>query len=156
MLSEEQSTDMDRITQLQDAILDLLTIAATSIDYITHRTQFEQTSAAIPTTLHTAQAARRAEYRASITAFVSDLTTRSKHVEALIAALPTPSTGSSTGAGTPADRLRALQAEVVLANAEYRDAMGEAERVLAELEGALAAAFEPTSEVKGMQGIVEA
>jgi mediator of RNA polymerase II transcription subunit 21 len=41
----------------------LLTITSASIEYITHRTQFEQTSAAIPTTLQTAQAARRKEYR---------------------------------------------------------------------------------------------
>lgn len=61
--------------ELQDAILDvrkhktdgaheqLLTITSTAIEYITHRTQFEQTSAAIPTTLHQAQTTRRKDYR---------------------------------------------------------------------------------------------
>lgn len=90
-----------------------MTITASSIEYITHRTQFEQTSTAIPTTLHTTQAARRKDYRggcrwlthalqpawslplsslsltsAAIEQFVSDIVRRAKDIETLIAALP--------------------------------------------------------------------
>ncbi|CAK9785267.1 unnamed protein product [Cutaneotrichosporon oleaginosum] len=132
MLSAELSTDMDRITQLQDAILDLLTITASSIEYITHRTQFEQTSTAIPTTLHTTQAARRKDYRAAIEQFVSDIVRRAKDIETLIAALP-----SKDDSGVRATRLEELQAEMVVANREYKEALGQAEELLGELKKVL-------------------
>jgi hypothetical protein len=41
----------------------LLTITHTSIEYITKRTQFEQTSHAIPQTLQTPLAAKRTDYK---------------------------------------------------------------------------------------------
>ncbi|RSH88104.1 uncharacterized protein EHS24_000631 [Apiotrichum porosum] len=132
MLSEELSTDMDRITQLQDAILDLLTITSASIEYITHRTQFEQTSAAIPTTLQTAQAARRKEYRAAIETFVADIVRRAKDVETLTAALP-----SKDDSGLRAARLQELQTEMVAANVEYKEALAQAEALLGELRDIL-------------------
>lgn len=47
----------------------LLSITASSVEYITHRTQFKQTSAAIPTTLHTTQAARGKDYRGGFDLF---------------------------------------------------------------------------------------
>ncbi|EJT48096.1 hypothetical protein A1Q1_02906 [Trichosporon asahii var. asahii CBS 2479] len=93
--------------QLQDAILD-----------------FEQTSAAIPTTLTTARAARRKEYRTAIETFVADIVRRAKDVETLIAALP--SKNDSAG-----------RAEMAQANAEYKDALAEAEALLGELRDTL-------------------
>ncbi|TXT05273.1 uncharacterized protein COLE_06593 [Cutaneotrichosporon oleaginosum] len=132
MLSAELSTDMVRWGRLQDAILDLLTITASSIEYITHRTQFEQTSTAIPTTLHTTQAARRKDYRAAIEQFVSDIVRRAKDIETLIAALP-----SKDDSGVRATRLEELQAEMVVANREYKEALGQAEELLGELKKVL-------------------
>ncbi|TXT07502.1 hypothetical protein VHUM_03222 [Vanrija humicola] len=133
MLTEELSTDMDRITQLQDAILDLLTITSASIEYITHRTHFEQTSVAIPTTLQTAQAARRKDYRKAIETFVADIVRRAKDVETLVAALP-----SKDDSGARAARLEELQTEMVAANAEYKEALAQAEELLEELKRVLA------------------
>jgi len=136
MLSEELSSDMDRITQLQDAILDLLTITATSIEYITKRTQFEQTSKEIPQTLTTAQAAPRQEYRESIQTFVRDIVRRSKDIETLIAALPRKDDSSGRAA-----RLEELKGEMEVANAEYRQALAQAEELLKELQEALGTAL---------------
>ncbi|WVR03725.1 hypothetical protein IAU60_000720 [Kwoniella sp. DSM 27419] len=132
MLNEELSTDMDRITQLQDAILDLLTITSTSIEYITKRTQFEQTSVAIPTTLQTPHAASREEYKASIQTFVADIVRRSKDIKALIAALPDKDSSDER-----AQRLVQLQGEMKIANDEYKAALAQSEELLAELQSAL-------------------
>ncbi|WVF66023.1 hypothetical protein IAT40_000761 [Kwoniella sp. CBS 6097] len=132
MLNEELSSDMDRITQLQDAILDLLTITSTSIEYITKRTQFEQTSTAIPTTLQTPHAASRAEYKASIETFVADIIRRSKDIKTLIAALPR----KDDSAGR-AQRLTELQEEMKIANEEYKEALAQSEELLLELQAAL-------------------
>ncbi|RXK35233.1 hypothetical protein M231_07511 [Tremella mesenterica] len=136
MLSEEISTDMDRITQLQDAILDLLTITHTSIEYITKRTQFEQTSLSIPQTLSTPLAAPREEYKESIQAFVADIVRRSQDIEKLIEALPKKDDSFARAA-----RLQQLQDEMTIANAEYMKAVKQAEELLAELRSALAAAL---------------
>nr|XP_019011964.1 uncharacterized protein I206_02801 [Kwoniella pini CBS 10737]OCF50745.1 hypothetical protein I206_02801 [Kwoniella pini CBS 10737] len=120
MLNEELSTDMDRITQLQDAILDLLTITSTSIDYITKRTEFEQTSKNIPTTLQTPHAANRTEYKASIETFVNDIVRRSKDIKILIQNLPKKD--DSTNRAT---RLSELQEELKVANEEYKEALAQ-------------------------------
>ncbi|GFZ42447.1 hypothetical protein JCM24511_00162 [Saitozyma sp. JCM 24511] len=142
---------MDRITQLQDAILDLLTITHTSIEYITKRTQFEQTSAAIPQTLQTPLAASRVDYRIAIETFVADIVKRSKDIEVLIAALP-----KKGDAHLRAKRLEQLQSEMILANQEYNDALARSEALLKELQDALAVvlATEPSSEdvIEGKQG----
>ncbi|WVW80259.1 hypothetical protein I302_102237 [Kwoniella bestiolae CBS 10118] len=132
MLNEELSTDMDRITQLQDAILDLLTITSTSIDYITKRTEFEQTSTKIPTTLQTPHAANRQEYKASIETFVQDIVRRSKDIKKLIESLPRRDDSSQR-----ANRLSALQEELAQANEEYKDALAQSEELLLELQSAL-------------------
>ncbi|ORY29796.1 hypothetical protein BCR39DRAFT_531066 [Naematelia encephala] len=136
MPHEELSTDMDRITQLQDAILDLLTITSTSIEYITHRARFEQVSTSIPETIEAPHAPTRETYNEAIETFVRDLVRRAKDVELLIAALPNKDDNTSR-----AERLNELQNEMVDANAEYREALSQAESLLAELQVALAAAL---------------
>ncbi|CAD6567001.1 MAG: hypothetical protein TREMPRED_003223 [Tremellales sp. Tagirdzhanova-0007] len=127
---------MDRITQLQDAILDLLTISSTAIEYITKRTQFEQVSKSIPATLRTQQAANRDDYKVAIETFTADLTRRAKDVEVLIAALPT-----KDDSGERAKRLQDLQVEMGIANAEHKEALAQAEELLVELQEALSTAL---------------
>ncbi|KZV81778.1 hypothetical protein EXIGLDRAFT_573380, partial [Exidia glandulosa HHB12029] len=46
----DELSHMDRITQLQDAIEQLLTIMSRSIEYLHTRTNFKQLSLAIPIT----------------------------------------------------------------------------------------------------------
>ncbi|KIY31679.1 hypothetical protein I305_05920 [Cryptococcus gattii E566] len=142
MLHEELSTDMDRITQLQDAILDasfhspdysnLLTITSTSIEYITKRTQFEQTSISIPTTLSTPNAANRVEYKAAIETFVADIIRRSKDIQHLINELPKPGDSSER-----AQRLMELQDEIKIANEEYKQVLEQSKELVKELQLAL-------------------
>ncbi|KAK4686195.1 mediator of RNA polymerase II transcription subunit 21, partial [Tremellales sp. Uapishka_1] len=136
MLSEELSTDMDRITQLQDAILDLLTITSTSIEYITKKTQFEQASSLIPATLHTPQAADRKEYKENIGKLVQDLVRRAKDVQVLIEALPKKDDSTER-----AERLRQLQEEMGVANEAYVEATRQAEELQSELQQALGEAL---------------
>ncbi|TYJ55554.1 hypothetical protein B9479_003704 [Cryptococcus floricola] len=139
MIHEELSTDMDRITQLQDAILDLLTITSTSVEYITKRTQFEQTSKSIPTTLTTANAASREDYKAAISAFVADIIRRSKDIQQLIDELPKPGDSSQR-----AERLQHLQEEIKVANQEYKDVLEQSKQLVKELQLALDTTLETT------------
>ncbi|ORX35249.1 hypothetical protein BD324DRAFT_84233 [Kockovaella imperatae] len=149
MLSEELSTDMDRITQLQDAILDLLTICHTSIEYITKRTQFEQNSNTIPATLHTNSAAKRKDYKAAIETFVADIIQRSKDVELLIAALP-----KKEDSDARAGRIEELQREMDEANGQYKEALADAESLLKELEAALGEVLDDPV-IQGVDDVME-
>ncbi|KAK1927644.1 hypothetical protein DB88DRAFT_478753 [Papiliotrema laurentii] len=136
MLSAELSTDMDRITQLQDAVLDLLSITHTAIEYITKRAQFEQTSLSIPTTLISPHAAGRKEYKEAIETFVGDIVKRSKDVERLIATLP-----AKDDNGQRATRIQELQQELEEVDIEYKAALTQAESLMKELEKALGTAL---------------
>ncbi|WVN87188.1 uncharacterized protein L203_102365 [Cryptococcus depauperatus CBS 7841] len=132
MLDKELSTDMDRITQLQDAILDLLTITSSSIDYIVHKSRFEQTSRRIPQTQPTENSADPADYRAAIETFVSDIIRRSKDIQHLIAELPKPGDSSER-----AQRLQHLQDEIKMANLEYKEVLEQSKKLYKELQNAL-------------------
>ncbi|QPK66894.1 hypothetical protein CNBG_9707 [Cryptococcus deuterogattii R265] len=120
MLHEELSTDM------------LLTITSTSIEYITKRTQFEQTSISIPTTLSTPNAANRVEYKAAIETFVADIIRRSKDIQHLINELPKPGDCSER-----AQRLMELQDEIKIANKEYKQVLEQSKELVKELQLAL-------------------
>jgi len=83
---------MDRITQLQNEIEQLLNIMSASITYLCAKTNFEQVSEAIPITKQ-----RNAEkydppdvFDANKKELVADLVTKAKQVETLIRSLPAP------------------------------------------------------------------
>jgi len=132
MLEEELSSDMDRVTQLQDAILDLFAITHTAIEYITKRTQFEQMDPNVPPAVQTPFAAKREEYAAAIQTFVSDIVRRAKDVEGLIQTLPERDDGAQRSS-----KLAELQEELKAANKAYEETILESEALLKELQLAL-------------------
>ncbi|KAH9971206.1 hypothetical protein BGW80DRAFT_1322660 [Lactifluus volemus] len=88
----QELTSMDRITQLQDEIQNLLTIMSRSIAYLTTRVNFVQVSQEIPITKQ-----RNLDkvdppdvFEANKKELVDDLMVKAKQIEYLIQSLPTP------------------------------------------------------------------
>ncbi|ESK91295.1 hypothetical protein Moror_2840 [Moniliophthora roreri MCA 2997] len=116
----QELSKMDRITQLQDEIQNLLRIMSSSIAYLTTRTNFLQVSPDIPVTKQ-----RNPEkydlpevFEANKQELVADLVVKAKQVEYLIDSLPEPESEEDQ-----AKRLQALEEEMNVANEEYMKAV---------------------------------
>ncbi|KAK0444598.1 uncharacterized protein EV420DRAFT_993226 [Desarmillaria tabescens] len=116
----QELSHMDRITQLQDEIEQLLTIMSNSLAYLTSRSNFLQVNAAVPVTK-----SRNPEKYDAVEIFegnkrelVTDLLTKAKQVEYLIQSLPQPEEEENQ-----ARRLQRLEEEMSVANAEYAGAL---------------------------------
>ncbi|KAI0757534.1 hypothetical protein C8Q80DRAFT_1133969 [Daedaleopsis nitida] len=119
----QELSHMDRITQLQDEIQQLMTIMSSSIAYLTSRANFLQVSQEIPITK-----SRNADkydqpeaFEANQKELVTDLIVKAKQVELLIQSLPEPDPEEQQ-----VQRLQALEEEMSQANAEYIQAVNRA------------------------------
>ncbi|KAI0762503.1 hypothetical protein C8Q74DRAFT_1290569 [Fomes fomentarius] len=119
----QELSHMDRITQLQDEIQQLLTIMSSSIAYLTSRSNFLQVSPEIPITK-----SRNADkydepevLEANKKELVTDLIVKAKQVQYLIQSLPEPDPEEKQ-----VERLQALEEEMSQANAEYIQAVNRA------------------------------
>ncbi|KAJ7302689.1 hypothetical protein DFH08DRAFT_794363 [Mycena albidolilacea] len=119
MLQRELSR-MNRITQLQDETQQLLTIMASSIVYLTSRTDFVQVSADIPITKQ-----RNPDKYDSTEIFqennkelATDLIVKAKQVEYLVKSLPQTEPKEDQD-----ERLLVLDAEMTVVNDEYIQAV---------------------------------
>jgi len=119
----DELTHMDRITQLQEGVEQLLIIMSSSITYLTQKSTFKQISDQIPITR-----TRPAEKVDSVELFestkrelISELVRKAKQVELLINSLPAPEPENQHVA-----RLAELQDEMAAANEEYRQAVNRA------------------------------
>ncbi|KAI0717492.1 hypothetical protein C8T65DRAFT_111238 [Cerioporus squamosus] len=126
----QELSHMDRITQLQDEIQQLLTIMSSSIAYLTSRSNFVQVSPEVPVTK-----SRNAEkydqpdvFEANKKELVSDLIVKAKQVEYLIQSLPEPDPEEKQ-----VERLQALEEEMAQANAEYVQAVDRAKSLHAQI-----------------------
>ncbi|KAL5534760.1 hypothetical protein ACEPAG_1224 [Sanghuangporus baumii] len=133
MLQQELS-HMDRITQLQNEIEQLLTIMSQTIQYLTTRTNFEQVSAAIPITK-----SRNADkfdppdvFESNKAELAADLVSKAKQVEVLIKSLPVPESEESQ-----ALRFQKLEEEMQEANEEYNTALNRAKTLHAQVSEVL-------------------
>jgi len=122
-------THMDRITQLQEGIEQLLTIMSSSITYLCSKTSFKQVSEHIPVTR-----ARPAEkfdppelFETRQRELVTDLIRKGKQIEVLIGSLPVPEPEEEQ-----AKRLQGLQEEMSKANQEYQAAVSRAKNLHAQ------------------------
>ncbi|KIL61868.1 hypothetical protein M378DRAFT_81940 [Amanita muscaria Koide BX008] len=130
----QEVSNMDRITQLQDEIQQLLTIMANSIAYLTSRSNFVQVSPDIPITKQ-----RNPEkydspdvLEANQKELVTDLIVKAKQVEYLINSLPQPEPEDEQ-----AKRLQALEDEMNVANEEYIQAVNRAKDLHSQLSEVL-------------------
>ncbi|KZP11878.1 hypothetical protein FIBSPDRAFT_799683 [Athelia psychrophila] len=119
----QELSHMDRITQLQDEIQQLLTIMSSSIAYLTSRANFVQVSEEVPITKQ-----RNPDkfdppdvFEANKKELVTDLVVKAKQVEYLIQSLPEPEAEEVQAA-----RLQVLENEMTEANAEYIQAVNRA------------------------------
>ncbi|KAI0264972.1 hypothetical protein BC834DRAFT_881393 [Gloeopeniophorella convolvens] len=134
----EELSSMDRITQLQDEIQNLLTIMARSIAYLTARADFAQVAPAIPVTKqrNSDKVDAPAIFEANKRELVADLMRKANQLEYLISVLPAPEPHAAQAA-----RLAALERDVQAANAEYAAALARARalhgQICAVLEGML-------------------
>lgn len=127
---------MDRITQLQDEIQNLLTIMSRTIAYLTSRANFEQVSPEIPVTKQ-----RNPDkvdppdvFEASKKELVNDLMAKAKQIEYLIQNLPTPEPEEVQAA-----RLATLEEEMQRTNQEYSAAVARAKALHAQISETLRA-----------------
>ncbi|GJE98020.1 Mediator of RNA polymerase II transcription subunit 21 [Phanerochaete sordida] len=114
---------MDRITQLQDEIQQLLTIMSSSIAYLTAKANFVQVSEEVPITK-----SRNAEkvdppdvFEENKKELVNDLLVKAKQVEYLINSLPEPESEEAQ-----AMRLQDLEHQMSAANEDYLRAVNRA------------------------------
>ncbi|KAJ3575670.1 hypothetical protein NP233_g955 [Leucocoprinus birnbaumii] len=114
---------MDRITQLQDEIQQILVIMSNTIAYLTTRSNFAQVSPEVPITKQ-----RNPEKFDSVEVFeankrelVTDLIVKAKQIDYLINSLP-----ETEPEEAQARRLEVLEEEMKLANEEYARAVSRA------------------------------
>ncbi|KDR68826.1 hypothetical protein GALMADRAFT_160865 [Galerina marginata CBS 339.88] len=137
----QELSHMDRITQLQDEIQQLLMIMANTIAYLTSRSNFVQVSPEIPITKH-----RNPEkfdppdvFEANQKELVTDLIVKAKQIEYLINSLPEPEPEEEQ-----AKRLQALEDEMAQANAEYIRAVNRAKDLHSQISDVLRIMLEET------------
>ncbi|EPS99659.1 hypothetical protein FOMPIDRAFT_53231 [Fomitopsis schrenkii] len=122
----QELTHMDRITQLQDEIQQLLTIMSNTIAYLTSRANFAQVSPDVPVTKQ-----RKADkfdppevLEANKRELVNDLVVKAKQIDYLVQSLPEPEAEE-----VQANRLQNLENQMAEANAEYARAVTRAKNL---------------------------
>ncbi|RPD59489.1 hypothetical protein L227DRAFT_586672 [Lentinus tigrinus ALCF2SS1-6] len=134
----QELSHMDRITQLQDEIQQLLTIMSSSIAYLTSRSNFLQVSQEIPVTKsrNTDKYDQPDVLEANKKELVSDLIVKAKQIEYLIQSLPEPDPEEKQVCEhrvTQVERLQVLEEEMAQANAEYTQAVNRAKSLHAQI-----------------------
>ncbi|KAF9269903.1 hypothetical protein L218DRAFT_1477 [Marasmius fiardii PR-910] len=116
----QNSSNMDRITQFQDEIQQLLLIMSNSISYLTTRSNFLQVSPEIPVTKkRSSDKYDSAEiFEENKRELVMDLMVKAKQLEFLISSFPDPGPEE-----IQARRLQVLEGEMREANEEYIQAV---------------------------------
>ncbi|KAI0286420.1 hypothetical protein BC826DRAFT_1093510 [Russula brevipes] len=119
----EELSSMDRITQLQDEIQNLLTRMSSSIAYLTSRVNFAQVSEEVPVTKQRNPDKVDAPdvFEANKKELVDDLMLKAKQIEHIIQSLPTPEPEEVQAA-----RLAILEEDMERANQEYAAAVARA------------------------------
>ncbi|KAJ7645355.1 hypothetical protein B0H17DRAFT_959561 [Mycena rosella] len=142
----QELSHMDRITQLQDEIQQLLTILSRTIAYLTSRANFVQVSADVPITkqrnpdkFDSPEVFERTAIHANKKELVTDLIVKAKQVEYLIKSLPEPEPEEDQ-----AKRLQALDDEMTIANDEYLQAVQRSKDLHAQITHVLRLMLEET------------
>ncbi|KAI0247849.1 hypothetical protein BJV78DRAFT_1276774 [Lactifluus subvellereus] len=130
----QELSSMDRITQLQDEIQNLLTIMSRTIAYLTTRVNFVQVSQEIPVTKQ-----RNPDkvdppdvFEANKRELVDDLMVKAKQIEYLIQHLPIPEPEDVQAA-----RLATLEEDMQRANQEYAAAVARSKALYAQISETL-------------------
>ncbi|CCA68591.1 hypothetical protein PIIN_02456 [Serendipita indica DSM 11827] len=122
-VDDEQSVNMDKLSQLQDCIEQLLLIMKLSVVQLVQRTDFKPVAETIP--IYKARPKDKVDspqkFEENKRELVADLVQKAKQIERLIDSLPPPEPEESQAA-----RLGALDDEMRRTNAEYKLAVERA------------------------------
>ncbi|EJF58844.1 hypothetical protein BD309DRAFT_916206 [Dichomitus squalens] len=144
----QELSHMDRITQLQDEIQQLLTIMSSTIAYLTSRANFIQISAEVPVTKsrNPDKYDQSDVFEANKRELVTDLIVKAKQIDYLIQSLPEPDPEEKQVCFfrfrpvswrpficRKVERLQALEEEMAQANAEYVQAVNRAKSLHAQI-----------------------
>ncbi|KAF9042311.1 hypothetical protein BJ165DRAFT_263610 [Panaeolus papilionaceus] len=140
----QELSHMDRITQLQDEIQQILKIMSNTISYLTTRANFLQVSPDVPITKQ-----RNPEkyddpetFEANQKELVTDLMVKAKQIEYLIKSLPVPEPEEEQ-----AKRLQVLEEEMGAANEEYIRAVERAKDLHLQISDVLRMMLTTTDDV---------
>ncbi|KAJ7646251.1 hypothetical protein DFH06DRAFT_898071, partial [Mycena polygramma] len=130
----QELSHMDRITQLQDEIQQLLTIMSSTVAYLTSRANFVQVSADVPITKQ-----RNADKYDEPAVFEANKKELDLIVEYLIKSLPEPEAEEEQ-----AKRLQLLDEEITIVNQEYNSAVAQSKSLHAQITDVLRTMLEET------------
>ncbi|GAA5993179.1 hypothetical protein JCM10908_001327 [Rhodotorula pacifica] len=133
----QQHSHMDRLTQTQNSIDDLVRIMYSSLSYLSRKATFKQINPNFPVTQSIPGADSDQVYEENRKELVGDFLRKAKQLEYLISVLPSPPSsasssssdapsGSANGSTGDEEEFARLEEEMQVVNAEYLDALGEA------------------------------
>ncbi|KIM32599.1 hypothetical protein M408DRAFT_326382 [Serendipita vermifera MAFF 305830] len=129
-LEDEQSVNMDKLTQLQDCIEQLLLIMKLAVVQLVQRSDFKQVSPDIPVTKSRPKDKIDSpqKFEENKRELVADLVRKAKQIELIIESLPAPEPEQAQAA-----RFEQLEQEMQKVNEEYQAAVERAKRLHKEI-----------------------
>ncbi|GAA5875422.1 hypothetical protein JCM3774_002980 [Rhodotorula dairenensis] len=136
-----QQSHMDRLTQTQNSIDDLVRIMYSSLSYLSRKAQFKQINPNFPVTQSIPGADSPDTYQENRKELVGDFLRKAKQLEYLISVLPSaaPPAAAEDGSSPNGDELEfaRLEEQVQVANQEYLEALEQAETLHSRLQASL-------------------
>ncbi|BGP37542.1 hypothetical protein JCM10450v2_001457 [Rhodotorula kratochvilovae] len=144
---DAELSHMDRLTQTQNSIDDLVRIMYSSLSYLSRKANFRQLNPNFPVTQSIPGADPDDVFEANRKELVSDFLRKAKQLEFLIDALPSSAPAPSVAESTQDDddEFRQLEDEMQAVNKEYLEALGQAESLHAQLQASLHGVLESRS-----------
>ncbi|GAA5854764.1 hypothetical protein JCM8547_004063 [Rhodosporidiobolus lusitaniae] len=146
---DEEHTHMDRLTQTQNSIEDLVRIIYSTLSYLSRKASFKQINPNYPVTQAVPGAEPDDVFEANRKELVADFVRKAKQLEFLIESLPSQGASSEddAAAGTREneEEFRKLEEEMKKVNEEYEEALGDAETLHRQLDQSLRGVLESRS-----------
>ncbi|GAA5944221.1 Srb7p [Sporobolomyces koalae] len=140
MQADAELGHMDRLTQTQNSIDELVRIMSSSLSYLSRKSNFKQVNENFPITQSIPNADPDDVFEANRKELVTDLLRKAKQLEFLIDSLPSPPPEEDVRTGQD---LAHLESELQAANQDYLETLTEADRLHARLSESLKALLEP-------------
>ncbi|GAA5974882.1 hypothetical protein JCM11641_008410 [Rhodosporidiobolus odoratus] len=147
MQNDLELTHMDRLTQTQNTIDDLIRIASSTLYYLSHKSSFKPLNPNFPVTQAIPGAEDPHTFADNQKELVDDFLRKAKQLEFLIEALPDDSTQAAAtlkdggvvaqSEETDDAEFEELEKEMKRVNDEYEGVLGEAEQLHRQLEESL-------------------
>ncbi|GAA5835441.1 hypothetical protein JCM5353_000143 [Sporobolomyces roseus] len=137
MQAEVELSHMDRLTQTQNSIDELVRIMYSSLSYLSRKSNFRPLNENYPVTQSIPNADPPDVFEANRKELVGDFLRKAKQLEYLIDSLPSPPSPSTTNTEDKDQDLVELEQEMQAANKDYLEALEEAEVLHSQLNDSL-------------------